>query len=33
MKNRSEFELADATANKKIEAVRASLGIWFKNEL
>jgi phosphoglucomutase len=27
MKNRSEFELADATANKKIEAVRASLGI------
>jgi len=27
MKNRAEYEQADATANKKIEAVRASLGI------
>ena len=27
MKTRSDYDAADATANKKIEAVRASLGI------
>jgi hypothetical protein len=27
MKSRADYDAADATANKKIEAVRASLGV------